>query len=149
MRHELPLPISGRSDQCGGFLSDEWLNKPVPDLYSGKLTPSQRKYLDMILNAWGNWDLFQSLLRVLHVIGIKHGGLSIANIATRWVLDHPFVGAVLLGARLGITEHAKDNTKVYGFRLSPEDNREIEAVLDRSNGRRMVTTIGDCGAEYR
>ncbi|KAJ8075239.1 hypothetical protein PM082_019572 [Marasmius tenuissimus] len=134
---------------CGGFLSDEWLNKPVPDLYSGKLTPSQRKYLDMILNAWGNWDLFQSLLRVLHVIGIKHGGLSIANIATRWVLDHPFVGAVLLGARLGITEHAKDNTKVYGFRLSPEDNREIEAVLDRSNGRRMVTTIGDCGAEYR
>jgi len=29
--------------QCGGFLADKWLNEPEPDLYSGNLTPSQRK----------------------------------------------------------------------------------------------------------
>lgn len=29
--------------QCGGFLADQWLGQPEPDLYSGKLTPSQRK----------------------------------------------------------------------------------------------------------
>lgn len=52
----------------------------------------------MILKAWGDWDLFQSLLRVLRVIGNRHGGLSIANIATRWVLDHSFVGAVIIGS---------------------------------------------------
>jgi aryl-alcohol dehydrogenase-like predicted oxidoreductase len=51
----------------------------------------------MILKAWGNWQLFQELLAVLRVIGDRHGGLSIANVATRWVLDHPFVGAVLIG----------------------------------------------------
>ena len=51
----------------------------------------------MILRAWGDWDLFQALLRVLREIGNRHGGLSIANIATRWVLDHDFVGAVIIG----------------------------------------------------
>lgn len=55
------------------------------------------QYLDMIIKAWGDWALFQSLLRVLRDIGDRHGGLSIANIATRWVLDHSFVGAVLIG----------------------------------------------------
>jgi aryl-alcohol dehydrogenase-like predicted oxidoreductase len=55
------------------------------------------QYLDMILKAWGHWDLFQELLTVLHTIGDRHGGLSIANIATRWVLDHPVVGAVIIG----------------------------------------------------
>lgn len=51
----------------------------------------------MILKAWGNWALFQSLLAVLRDIGDRYGGLSIANIATRWVLDHSFVGAVIIG----------------------------------------------------
>jgi len=134
---------------CGGFLADKYLNTPEPDLYSGTLTPSQRKYLDMILKAWGDWKLFQSLLAVLRGIGDKYGGLSIANIATRWVLDHSFVGAVLIGARLGLSEHPDENQKVYGFRLSDGDHSIIEAVLARSKGRIMITSIGDCGAEYR
>jgi len=122
----------------------------------------------MIIKAWGDWQLFQSLLTVLRAIGDRYGGLSIANIATRWVLDHSFVGAVLigevvtivilgilcsilryLGARLGLSEHPDENQKVYGFRLSEEDHSIIEAVLGRSNGRIMITSIGDCGAEYR
>ena len=58
---------------------------------------SHLKYFDVIVNAWGTWELFQDLLSVLRSIGDRHGGLSIANIATRWVLDHPFVGAVIIG----------------------------------------------------
>ena len=50
----------------------------------------------MIVKAWGSWELFQSLLSVLRAIGDEHGK-TIANIATRWVLDHPFVGAVIIG----------------------------------------------------
>ena len=46
----------------------------------------------------GRWALFQQLLAVLRKIGDRHGGASIANVAVRWVLDHPFVGAVLVGA---------------------------------------------------
>lgn len=56
------------------------------------------QYLDMIVKAWGDWSLFQELLAVLRAIGDRHTGASIANIATRWVLDHPCVGAVIIGA---------------------------------------------------
>ena len=51
----------------------------------------------MILKAWGDWALFQELLVVLRSIGNRHGGVSIANVATRWVLDQPAVGAVIIG----------------------------------------------------
>ncbi|TFY58108.1 hypothetical protein EVJ58_g6623 [Rhodofomes roseus] len=146
-RHNVKLLTYGTV--CGGFLADKWLGQLEPDLYSGNLTPSQRKYLDMILKAWGDWPLFQSLLSVLRKIGDRHGGVSIANVATRWVLDHPCVGAVIIGARLGLSEHTDDNRQVFGFRLTAEDNAEIDAVLDQSNGRRLITSIGDCGAEYR
>lgn len=54
------------------------------------------QYLDIIVNAWGTWELFQSLLRLLRKIGDRHG-VTVSNIATRWVLDHSFVGAVIIG----------------------------------------------------
>ncbi|KAJ7479521.1 Aldo keto reductase [Mycena latifolia] len=134
---------------CGGFLADKWIGEPEPDPYSGSLNPSQRKYLDMIVKAWGSWDLFQELLVVLRGIGDQHAGASISNIATRWVLDYPVVGAVIIGARLGCTEYPSDNLKVYALELTPKDKAQIDAVLERSEGRRMIKTIGDCGAEYR
>ncbi|EDR02627.1 uncharacterized protein LACBIDRAFT_308315 [Laccaria bicolor S238N-H82] len=146
-RHDLKLLTYGTL--CGGFLGDKWLGAPEPDLYSGNLTPSQRKYLDMIVKAWGSWELFQELLVILHRIGHQHDGRSIANVATRWVLDHRFVGAVIIGARLGLSEHPDENRRVFGFTLTEEDNQDIEVVLAKSNGRRLITTIGDCGAEYR
>jgi diketogulonate reductase-like aldo/keto reductase len=119
----------------------------------------------MIIKAWGTWALFQDLLRVLRDIGGRHGGLSVSNIATRWVLDHPAVGAVIIGkytqflgefhhqprtgARLGCSEYPDDNAKVFGVSLTEEDRRHIDDVLKRSNGSRLIETIGDCGAEYR
>ena len=57
-----------------------------------------QQYLDAITRAWGDWALFQQLLAVLRKIGDRHGGATIANVAVRWVLDHSFVGAVLVGA---------------------------------------------------
>ncbi|KAI9507303.1 Aldo/keto reductase [Russula earlei] len=146
-KHNIKLLTYGTF--CGGFLADAWLDRPEPDPYSGALTPSQRKYLDAITRVWGDWALFQRLLTVLRKIGDQHGGVSIANIAVRWVLDHTFVGAVLVGTRLGVSEHPEDNLNVFRFHLSDSDRVDIEAVLERSNGRKMITLIGDCGAEYR
>ncbi|KAK2463905.1 hypothetical protein APHAL10511_004077 [Amanita phalloides] len=134
---------------CGGFLADKWIGAPEPDPYADKLSPSQRKYLDVILKAWGTWELFQDLLRLLRDIGDRHGGISVSNVATRWVLDHSFVGAVIIGARLGITDHAEDNLKVFGFNLTRKDKTDIVELLARSNADKMIYTIGDCGAEYR
>lgn len=50
---------------------------------------------------------------------------------------------------MGIAEHQEDNRNVFAFSLTPEDNLDIQAVLERSNGDKLIVTIGDCGAEYR
>ncbi|KAF7291137.1 Aldo-ket-red domain-containing protein [Mycena indigotica] len=134
---------------CGGFLAEKWIGLPEPDPYAGSLNPSQRKYLDIITKAWGSWSLFQELLFVLRTISLRHEGTSVTNIATRWVLDHAVVGAVIVGVRLGCTEYPEDNLKVYGWTLSDEDRADIDRVLSQSAGRQLFQTIGDCGAEYR
>ncbi len=59
--------------------------------------------------SWGGWDLFQELLNVLRTVATKHE-VNISIIATRWVLDFPYVGAVIIGARIGMSEHTSDNT---------------------------------------
>ena len=59
-------------------------------------TASKRKYAS-VLGAVGGWPWFQRLLRVLRAIGDRHGS-SVANVASRWVVDQPAVGALILGA---------------------------------------------------
>ncbi|KAG6848842.1 hypothetical protein H0H93_013562 [Arthromyces matolae] len=46
-KHEIKLLTYGTL--CGGFLADKWLGQPEPDLYSGNLTPSQRKELYLLV----------------------------------------------------------------------------------------------------
>jgi hypothetical protein len=53
------------------------------------------------------------------------------------------------GARLGLSAHPEDNHKAYGLSLTKQDKLDIEAVLAKSNGRKLILSIGDCGAEYR
>jgi aryl-alcohol dehydrogenase-like predicted oxidoreductase len=144
-RHNVKLLTYGTL--CGGFLADKWLGKHEPQLFGAESTPSQRKYFEMI-QTWGDWDLFQTLLQVLRNVADKHD-VSISNVATRWVLDFPYVGAVIVGARMGVSEHMEDNLKTYGWHLDSEDQRNIEAVLEKSRREEIFKTMGDCGSEYR
>ncbi len=135
----------------GGFLTNRWLGKPQPQ--PDTLTNvSLRKYLPWI-RVWGGWDKFQTLLRELDSIGKKHGGVSIANVATRWVLQHDAVGGVILGVRFGFSEHNRDNAKVFSFRLDEEDLARIDAVRSTNGGggggSSLLSVYGDCGGEYR
>lgn len=129
---------------AGGLLSEKYLNIREPGL--GMLnTASLRKYKNM-LDAWGNWSLFQKLLTVLKSIADKYS-VTIANIATRYILEKPMVAGVIIGARLGITEHLEDNSRVFNFQLDSQDYAEIEEVLEGS--KNLLKLIGDCGDEYR
>jgi aryl-alcohol dehydrogenase-like predicted oxidoreductase len=129
---------------CGGLLSDAYLGQPEPR--SAALnTASLRKYKQMI-DAWGGWTLFQELLQVLKQIADQHG-VSLANVAVRSILDRPTVAGVIVGARLGVTDHRTDNARVFEFTLTPEDHERIQEVLVRS--RDLYHFIGDCGDEYR
>ncbi|KAJ0338992.1 hypothetical protein KNSL1_012199 [Colletotrichum chrysophilum] len=132
---------------CGGFLAEKWLGKDEPDLYAETITPSQRKYYAMI-KSWGGWELFQELLRTLELVSSKHG-VSLSTVAIRWVLDFPYVGAVIVGARMGISEHADENTAALGWSLDEDDRTSIEQILKRSKRMEMFEDMGDCGGEYR
>lgn len=50
---------------------------------------------------------------------------------------------------MGVSDHLEDNRKIFQLSLTQQDKSEIDAVISRSNGSRMIETIGDCGAEYR
>ena len=70
--------------------------------------------------------------------------VSITNVATRWVLDQPAVGAVIIGARLTESEHRADNANLFSFTLDQDDHQAIDQVINDTPKIR-----GDCGSEYR
>lgn len=141
-RHNVSLLAYGSI--CGGLISERYLGKTEPSTVELN-TLSLRKYKKMI-DAWGGWNLFQDLLTSLKRVGQKHG-VSIANVATSYILNKPQVAGVIIGARLGIVEHISDNTQVFGFILDQSDQDEIDSVCENAND--LFEIIGDCGDEYR
>lgn len=124
---------------CGGFLSERWLGKPQP---TQVLDWSGMKYMRFI-EAAGGWDAYQGILSVAAQIGRKHG-VSISNVATRWVLEHAHVAGVIVGARIGENEHRTDNAKVFSFGMDAEDHRLLDTAFAAT-----APLPGDCGDEYR
>ena len=141
-QHDIKLLTYG--NLCGGLLSEKYLGKPEPRGYE-LTTVSLRKYKNMV-DAWGGWQLFLELLSKLKQISDRHG-VSIANVAVRYILDQPAVGGVIIGARLGISEHREDNDKIFSFKLDAEDHDGINSICRQS--RDLYKIIGDCGDEYR
>ena len=126
---------------AGGFLSERWLDKPEPKMRDLK-TWSQMKYKRFI-DAAGGWDKFQQLLQVVKNVAIK-SNVSIANVACRFVLDQPEVGGIIVGARLGESEHIQENLRVFQFSLDDESRAALEEATS------LLTPIpGNCGDEYR
>ena len=139
LKHKIKLLAFGTVAR--GFLSEKWLGKPEP-LLNESLTWSQMKYKRFI-DAAGGWEKFQALLRVLETIAKKHQ-VSISNVASKWIMDQPAVGGVIIGARLGQSAHIADNQKLFTFELDDSDRdsiRKIQGELD--------PIPGDCGDEYR
>jgi aryl-alcohol dehydrogenase-like predicted oxidoreductase/enamine deaminase RidA (YjgF/YER057c/UK114 family) len=125
----------------GGFLSERWLGAPEPQ-WDALETWSQMKY-GRFIRTVGGWAKFQGVLRAAHTVAVKHG-VSIALVASRWVLDQPGVAGVIVGARLGQSQHVADTTRLFAFALDEEDRALLaaaQAALD--------PIPGDCGDEYR
>jgi len=142
LQQEVGLLVYGTL--CGGLLSERYLGGREP-ARSELDTASLQKYKRMI-DAWGGWDLFQQLLGVLHSIAAKHQ-VSIANVAVRAILDRPAVAGVIVGVRLGLSDHLEDTMRVFGLVLDDEDRDRLERVS--AQGRDLYRLIGDCGDEYR
>jgi aryl-alcohol dehydrogenase-like predicted oxidoreductase len=129
---------------CGSLISEKYIGLPKPTRYQLN-TASLRKYQSMI-EAWGGWELFQTLLKTLKTIGTKHG-VSLSNVAVRYVLDQPTVAGAIVGARLGVSDHLEDNAKIFSLVLDQDDQAALSTVFDCRND--LFKYFGDCGAEYR
>lgn len=126
---------------AGGFLTERWLGRREPDLDALE-TWSQMKYKRFI-DAAGGWAPFQNLLRTVEGVARRHR-VSMANVACRYILDQPGVGGVIIGARLGKSNHIPDNLRLFEFAIDEASRAEIEAALSR-----LRPIPGDCGDEYR
>jgi aryl-alcohol dehydrogenase-like predicted oxidoreductase len=142
IKHDISLFAYGSI--CGGLMSERYLGRAQLSTVDLN-TLSLRKYMKMI-EAWGGWDLFQELLSTLKRIAQKYN-VSIANIASRYILDKPAVAGVIIGVRLGIVDHRNNNAQLFNFSLDKSDLDDIDVICTKSNN--LFDLIGDCGDEYR
>jgi len=126
---------------AGGWLSEKWLGQPEPD-WERTGTWSQMKY-GRFMRVTGGWSALQRVLSAAAAVARRHG-VSIANIASRYILEHPAVGGVIIGARPGEREHIADNLRLFSFSLTESDREELHAALAT-----LTPIAGDCGDEYR
>jgi aryl-alcohol dehydrogenase-like predicted oxidoreductase/enamine deaminase RidA (YjgF/YER057c/UK114 family) len=126
---------------AGGWLTERWLGQPEPD-WERTGTWSQMKY-GRFMRAAGGWTAFQHVLAAAARVAARRQ-TSIANVASRFILEQPGVAAVIIGARLGERDHSADTLRLFTFELTPEDRGELQAAVD------VLRAIpGDCGDEYR
>jgi aryl-alcohol dehydrogenase-like predicted oxidoreductase/enamine deaminase RidA (YjgF/YER057c/UK114 family) len=123
----------------GGFLSDRWVGQPEPTTIPDWSKSKYKRFVDTV----GGWAALQRVLAAARTIALKHG-VSVANVATRWVLEQAAVGAVIIGARLGEREHRGDNLAVFGFALDEADTARLAEAQSQ-----LREIPGDCGDEYR
>ena len=126
---------------AGGWLTDRWLGAPEPD-WERLPTWSLMKY-GRFLRVAGGWSALQRVLKAAASVAARHG-VSIANVASRYVLDQPGVAGIIIGARLGEREHIEDTLRLFSLVLTDRDRVEIgDAVAT------LRPIPGDCGDEYR
>lgn len=139
LRHGVQLLAYGTL--AGGLLTERWLGAedPGPD---GVTTWSEMKYRRFV-EASGGWDRLQTLLGAIRSVAEKHG-VSMANVAARAILDRPAVAGVIIGARLGRSEHIADTLRLASLRLDDDDRETLAAASGA-----LDPIPGDCGDEYR
>ena len=108
---------------AGGFFSERWLGAPEP---GAELSNRSLIKYKLVIDDFGGWGAFQTLLQACKAIGDKHG-VGIATVATRWVLDQPGVAAAIVGARYA--DHLQQTLAVFGLRLDAEDHGRLAPIL--------------------
>ena len=89
-------------------------------------TWSMAKY-QRFVDAAGGAKALRPVLEAARAVADKHG-VSLANVAVRWVLQRPSVAAAIVGARLGRTSHIADTLNVFKARRdSAEDFCRLKA----------------------
>ncbi len=107
----------------GGFLSERWMGVKREEFEPE--TRSHVKYLQIIEDSLG-WDGYQKLLVLLKEIADKYG-VSLSNVAVKYILSQPGVGAVMVGCRN--SKHVDDNARLNEFTLTAEEVEKIRSFI--------------------
>jgi enamine deaminase RidA (YjgF/YER057c/UK114 family) len=126
---------------AGGFLTERWVGAPEPAM--DRLESWSRMKYKRFIDAAGGWTPFQGVLGAVER-SARRLGVSMANVASRYMLEAPAVGGVIVGARLGRSEHIEDTLRLFDFELDTESISDIQESLTR-----LDPIPGDCGDEYR
>lgn len=115
---------------AGGFISERYLNipEPKPPFENRSLT----KY-KLIIDEYGGWIKFQTLLQVLDTIAAKHES-DISSIGSAYILTRPRVAGVIVGVR--DQSHLEENRTIMQIALDENDISSITAVLSEAQGPR-------------
>ena len=124
---------------AGGFLSERWLGKPEP----AEITDWSKMKYKRFIDTAGGWKTYQGVLSVASQIAKRHN-VSLSNVATRWVLEHPAIAGAIIGVRLGETQHMEDNARLFQFALDEDDHARLDEAFAAT-----TPLPGDCGDEYR
>jgi aryl-alcohol dehydrogenase-like predicted oxidoreductase len=119
---------------AGGLLSERWLEKADP---SGKLENRSLVKYRLIVDEFGGWPAFQTMLRALDGVARKHT-TTIGAVALGWVLDQPQVAGVIVGARHA--RHVPATLAVNDLVLDDADRAVI--------GRAYADSPGPAGDVY-
>jgi len=125
-RHGIALLCYGTV--AGGLLSDRYLG--AAPMCNPKETSSLTKYA-LIVEEYGGWNRYQELLRALASIGRKHD-VSIAMVASRYVLQRETVAGIILGVRSD--RHLAETRRLFEFVLDQEDVDRIHALATAAAG---------------
>ena len=113
---------------AGGFLDEAWLGAPPP---KGDLENRSLIKYRLVIDDAGGWEVFQRLLALLREIAVRHD-VGIANVAQRWVLDQPAVGAVIVGMRTMAS--AERTVRTLTVTLSNSERAGIATALTAMPG---------------
>lgn len=109
---------------AGGFLTSGWARRgmgtepPAPGDLSNRSLVKYR----LIIEEFGGWEAYQSLLRELSAIG-EARGVGPAQVALRFVLDQPGVAAAIVG--FSSPARMEENLRALQLRLTPAEHAAI------------------------
>ncbi len=113
---------------AGGFLGDAWLGQADPGFeHSNRSLVKYR----LIIEEFGGWDLFQSLLAALKAIAGRHG-TDVSTIAMCWVLGSQDIDAIIIGSRYA--DRLQQTLHSLEIRLDVRDRSHIEEILSQCTG---------------
>ncbi len=111
---------------AAGSCRERWVGATEPaERIADWCKMKYRRFIDAI----GGWGVLQGVLRALQSGRASGTACRSSNVATRWVLEHPAVAAVIVGARLSEREHRADNLRLFSFALDDEDRARLDEAF--------------------